>query len=139
MNNSHDPQHSAELFLEYFMQQGQFRYALWVAYLFEDGHIEYYGLNSEGLESERELIFRYREQYSYHDGGGGYRETLGIRTLSEDKERYSIPEELQSGGYRVPPCRGYWKEGNTEYCVEPFEMDGVFELITESQSWDLED
>ena len=139
-HNSRDPQRSAELFLKYLMQQGQFRYALSRAFLFTDGHIEYIGFNSKGFESESELRFKYSEQYSYHDGGGGYSEVLEFRVLSEDEQKnLSIPEEPQTDGYRVPPCRGYWKEDNTEYYVEPFEMDGVFTLISDFDSWELED
>ncbi len=139
-NNSHDPKRSAELFLAYLMDLGQIRYALSTAYLFEDGHVEYIGFNSEGFESEREIRFQYFEQYSSHDGGGGYSEALIFRALSEDERKnLSIPEQLQSDGYRVPPCRGYWKEDNTEYYIEPFEMDGVFILTSDCEGWEHED
>ena len=140
-NNSCDPQRSAELFSDYLLECGQFRYALSRAYLYEDGHIEYSGFNSKGFEYEHELKFQYTEQYSYHDGGGGYSEVLGFRKLSEDEPKsLSVHDKLQSGGgYHVPPCRGYWKENNTEYYVEPFEMDGVLALISSFKSWELED
>ena len=139
-NNSCDPQRSAELFCNYLLDSGQFRYALSRAYLYADGHIEYSGYNSKGFEYEHELKYEYQEQYSYHDGGGGYSEVLGFRKLTEDEQKnLSVPEELRSGGYDVPTCRGYWKENNTEYYVEPFEMDGVLALISSFKSWELED
>ena len=69
----------------------------------------------------------------------GYSEVLGFRKLSEDEPKsLSVHDKLQSGGgYHVPPCRGYWKENNTEYYVEPFEMDGVLALISSFKSWEL--
>ena len=134
--NSRNPKRSAELFLQYLHQQGHFQHAE-TAYLFDDGHDEYKGYNSNGSESSLKIEFEYREQHSYHDGGGGWYGSLALRALSEDEKNKLAFEKLRKPKRdSIPVCREFWEKNGSIYVADPFEMEGVFSLVSYSRDFE---
>lgn len=140
--HSPEPKHSAEMFFD-FMSHSIYRYILNSAFGYQDHHIEY-GYGTEiGHEAQDRFSFSKMEQYSYHDGGGGYRETWCMLALSRNKEkRLKEPKEIMTGDYyskrniSMPPCDSYWEVDGVLYIKNPFDMKHIFVLETTEESWD---
>ena len=140
--NSPDPEHSAEVFYS-FLSHSIYRKEIGYAYGYQDEHIEYVGYSVHGYESENKIELIRREQYLYHDGGGGSSDLLRIKSLSRNKQKsLKVPKNLMKNEYyskrnlSIPPCEGYWDDGDTLYLLRPFDMEKIFVLESNSESWD---
>ena len=139
--HSPEPEQSALIFYNYIIHR-IYRDALWRAIGFRDHHIKYGGYSDWGYESAEKLMFVKKEQYSYHDGGGGSRSSWCMLPLSRNKQkRLRIPKDMMTKEYyskrhlSMPPCDGYWEEDGVLYVKNPFDMKEIFVLDCEDKSW----
>ena len=139
--HSPEPEHSALIFYNYIIRT-IYRYALSSAIGFRDHHIKYGGYSDWGHESAEKLMFVKKEHYSYHDGGGGSRDSWCMLPLSKNKQkRLRIPKDMMTKEYyskrhlSMPPCDGYWEEDGVLYVKNPFDMKEIFVLECVDESW----
>ena len=129
--HSPEPEQSALIFYNYIIHR-IYRDALWRAIGFRDHHIKYGGYSDWGYESAEKLMFVKKEQYSYHDGGGGSRSSWCMLPLSRNKQkRLRIPKDMMTKEYyskrhlSMPPCDGYWEEEGVLYVKNPFDISSI--------------
>lgn len=140
--HSPEPAHSALLFYEY-ISDTIFRDALWRAIGYQDHRIEYGHHPEWGYETAEKLMLVKSESYSYHDGGGGYRDSWCMLPLSKNKQkRLRIPKDMMTKEYyskrkiSMPPCDGYWEKEGVLYVKNPFDMKEIFVFEYGETSWD---
>lgn len=136
------PKHSAEIFFD-FLAKSIHRDVLHNAYGYRDHHILYRGLYTTGHETRDKIEFIRRENYSYHDGGGGTEDSFYMIPLSEEKRKsLIIPNEMMTKEYYrerklfMPPCDGYWEQEGVIYLMNPFDMKDAFIWGYTDISWD---
>ena len=137
-----EPEHSALLFHNY-ISHSIYRYAVRRAIGYQD-HIKYgWPPRDWGYEYAEKLMLVRSEQYSYHDGGGGSRDSWCMLPLSRNKQkRLRIPKDMMTKEYYskrhlfMPPCDGYWEEEGLLYVKNPFDMKEIFVIENEDESWD---
>lgn len=140
-SNSLTPELSAEAFFD-FLSKSIYRYVLSTAHGNKDHHIEYSGYLTTGYESKEKIEFIRTEHYSYHDGGGGSEDSFRILALSAEKQKsLIIPKEIMTKMYNskrkifMPPCDGYWEDGDVLYMINPFGMKNIFVYEDTDQTW----
>ena len=79
------------------------------------------------LETLDYIKYVFRNQESYHDGGGSSSEVWYVYPAPIDDYPQELLHDREYDHIRIPRCQGFWIENGHLYLVEPWDIPGVFE------------
>ena len=120
-----DMAHSADSLLQY-IGYSPYKFQVYDSVLVVELIAGYWQASYE--ETPEYMTFNEWCQESQHDGAGHHSKRWVLCRAQSAETQFPLCQEKEGDARVVPPCRGYWLEGEHCFVVDPWNIPGVFEF-----------